>query len=133
MRTNIHISIILSIIVGLLCLYGCRLHRNAEVVPGFYNNPDLSNARSGRNGWQFDEIVSSLHNGLVKEVNDTTTDSIRRFKATMQKNRYYGYGGPSDSMFGFTLPYSRTDSEKAGTSFAKKWCESYRPSYFGEI
>ena len=49
MRTNIRISIILTVIVTMLGLYGCRLHRSQTSGIGFYNNPELYYERIGDN------------------------------------------------------------------------------------
>ena len=43
-------------------------------------------------------IVSSLLDGLCKEVYDNSTNNVRRYKLIMLKNRYQGYGVTSESM-----------------------------------
>lgn len=68
--------------------------------------------------------VSSLLDGLCKEVYDNSTNNVRRYKLIMLKNRYQGYGETSDSILKCLLPYTCKDSEIAGFSFEKQWREN---------
>ena len=65
--------------------------------------------------------VSSLLAGLCKEVYDNSTNSVRRHKYIMLKNRYQGYGLTSQDVMECLIPYSASDEELDGPSFNERW------------
>ena len=65
--------------------------------------------------------VSSLLTGLCKEVYDNSTNSVRRHKYIMLKNRYQGYGLTSNDVMECLIPYTATEEELGGPSFNERW------------
>jgi hypothetical protein len=66
-------------------------------------------------------MVSSLLTGLCKEVYDNSTNSVRRHKYIMLKNRYRGYGLTSNDVMECLIPYTATEEELGGPSFNERW------------
>ena len=65
--------------------------------------------------------VSSLLTGPCKYAYDNATDSIRRHKFIMLKNRYQGYGLTSGDVLECLIPYNASDEEVRGPSFDERW------------
>ena len=62
MRTNIRISLILSIAVAFLCLYGCRLRRVSPADPGYLRSAEMYYERIGEDeDVDWDEVIPVYH------------------------------------------------------------------------
>ena len=66
-------------------------------------------------------VVSSLLTGPCKSSYDNSTNSIRRHKYIMLKNRYQGYGITSGDVMECLIPYTASDEEVRGPSFDERW------------
>ena len=66
-------------------------------------------------------VVSSLLTGLCKEAYDNSTNTVRRMKLIMLKNRYSGYGVISGDVWRLQIPYTASDEELDGPSFDERW------------
>ncbi len=65
-------------------------------------------------------VVSSLLTGPCKYAYDNSTNSIRRHKYIMLKNRYQGYGITSGDVMECLIPYTASDEEVQGPSFDER-------------
>lgn len=82
----------------------------------------LGDERAAWQAWMSSRrTVSSLLSGLCKETYDNATNSVRRYKLIMLKNRYQGYGLVSGDILDCILSYDCSDSEIGVFSFERNW------------